>query len=764
MRSVHLITALTYLGLSGCDSLQSLSPKNTKDFLLESPRLSIHGNLPVEQITKELTQSFDQYAVENWYHDIATQGHSAVKSLKVMLLGNGRIGKTQLARRLRNEQFDEKVPSTQGIQLHTIDCTSLLDRPELSIQTWDFGGQDVYLSTHNLFIDKRAVYLLLWHPDTENTEQVTCEQILIRNKPLSYWLAYLRSLVGKDANILLCQAQCDTPDLDCQAPIPFPNPFTRLQSTPTSAKTDEGLETFLPLFKRRLDYQIQQNGDVWLPNGWIAVIDKLSDLREGGTKQIAFSEFETLCKDDKISVPLSLANYLHQSGSVFFKQGHFNNGIILDQEWALQGVYLLLDRKEALPDLKDRNGEFSASTLERLLWKDNQAKQDHSLFLDMMQQCDVCFEIDEDRYIAPDALPNKSDITNQINAIWQDAESEIELEIRYDFLHDATQRSILSNIGSNAKKGACYWRYGCCYYDSEHKVKVALECHEVPESGYTQEDIDNFRRPGLVKISITGEHAQKYLKHLTESIIESHHFGNKPEVKWVKGHISEERSDTDFKLRANSNEEPFSQIGLAAEPPKTKPSVYFSYAWGSAGEEHQDICDEIYQKIDSDPALDVHRDKNSMNQGDSIDAFERYIARADFIVLLVSHKSLYSSHCMKELAHMYHQCQRQQNEFISKVIPVILSDAKIDTLKERLTLAKHWKNEFDETNELIMQLEALSSGKESVSELEELKLIQTSCANVTAWLSDLVTERQADLQVDKTIQLLERRIKEANKT
>ena len=34
-----------------------------------------------------------------------------------MILGNGRVGKTQICRRLRGERFDEALPSTHGIQL-----------------------------------------------------------------------------------------------------------------------------------------------------------------------------------------------------------------------------------------------------------------------------------------------------------------------------------------------------------------------------------------------------------------------------------------------------------------------------------------------------------------------------------------------------------------------------------------------------------------------------------------------------------------------
>jgi len=76
-------------------------------------------------------------------------GAETENEVKVILLGNGRVGKTQLCRRFRGQPFDESVQSTHGVQIW---------RKELRIQTggqeqafqvnwWDFGGQDIYSAT-----------------------------------------------------------------------------------------------------------------------------------------------------------------------------------------------------------------------------------------------------------------------------------------------------------------------------------------------------------------------------------------------------------------------------------------------------------------------------------------------------------------------------------------------------------------------------------------------------------------------------------------
>jgi GTPase SAR1 family protein len=34
--------------------------------------------------------------------------------------------------------------------------------PDFTINIWDFGGQEIYHSTHQFFLTKRSLYLFLW--------------------------------------------------------------------------------------------------------------------------------------------------------------------------------------------------------------------------------------------------------------------------------------------------------------------------------------------------------------------------------------------------------------------------------------------------------------------------------------------------------------------------------------------------------------------------------------------------------------------------
>ena len=121
------------------------------------------------------------------FADLAAGG-GALTDVKLMFLGNGRVGKTQICRRLRGEAYDEREPSTHGVRVSSARL-SLSTRQEsaptpsmlatwlkwpkpsqapespnetATLKIWDFGGQDIYHGTHALFLKTRAAFLLAW--------------------------------------------------------------------------------------------------------------------------------------------------------------------------------------------------------------------------------------------------------------------------------------------------------------------------------------------------------------------------------------------------------------------------------------------------------------------------------------------------------------------------------------------------------------------------------------------------------------------------
>jgi internalin A len=101
-------------------------------------------------------------------------------SIKVVLLGNTKAGKSSFANLFTNAN-EEIVSSTHGIKIWRYNIKS--ENIEANINIFDFGGQDYYHSTHNLFLNTKALYCLLWHPNFSN-EKTDIDQLF----PIQYWL------------------------------------------------------------------------------------------------------------------------------------------------------------------------------------------------------------------------------------------------------------------------------------------------------------------------------------------------------------------------------------------------------------------------------------------------------------------------------------------------------------------------------------------------------------------------------------------------
>ena len=79
-------------------------------------------------------------------------GVEPVVEVKLMVLGNARVGKTQSCRRLAKLPFQRASNSTHGVAIVPAPLPAGRGRDEIALQMWDFGGQDIYHGTHALFM------------------------------------------------------------------------------------------------------------------------------------------------------------------------------------------------------------------------------------------------------------------------------------------------------------------------------------------------------------------------------------------------------------------------------------------------------------------------------------------------------------------------------------------------------------------------------------------------------------------------------------
>ncbi|MCI5129511.1 MAG: GTPase, partial [Candidatus Electrothrix sp. AUS3] len=136
------------------NQITSLPPQIAQLSKLEL--LWLHGN-PLTSPPYELAiQGMD--AIREYFAS-AEEGTRTVAEVKVILVGEGASGKTSLTRCLRDERFNQHEETTHGIRIKPWQLKT--GDQELRCNLWDFGGQEIMHATHQFFLSRRSLYVLV---------------------------------------------------------------------------------------------------------------------------------------------------------------------------------------------------------------------------------------------------------------------------------------------------------------------------------------------------------------------------------------------------------------------------------------------------------------------------------------------------------------------------------------------------------------------------------------------------------------------------
>jgi internalin A len=112
------------------------------------------------------------------------------------------------------------------------------------------------------------------------------------------------------------------------------------------------------------------------------------------------------------------------------------------------------------------------------------------LFLDMMQSCGICFvhrrgpygDGDATEYIAPDLLPERSAVQDELDAMWDAVRATESEDFDFEMLHSGLARGLICEIGREAGVAALYWRGGVCAYETTTRSHVLIEQHDMQDA------------------------------------------------------------------------------------------------------------------------------------------------------------------------------------------------------------------------------------------------------------------------------------------
>ena len=702
------LTALQSLDVTGCDQLTSLDPiavltelkrlcllgvtcaqtVRVDSLLQQWPKLSSLVTDHLHATPHELLSS-DPYEnclprLRNWWHDLQ-QGEADSHELKLFILGNGRVGKSELFRRLCGDAFHGDLPSTHGIQLGRFElCRHHDDRP-IFLNAWDFGGQDVYLGTHALFLKSRAIFVLAWHPDMETDAPYTeaVSGLEMRHRPLQYWLDYIHSLAGDEARVIVVQTQCARESDEGAPPLRDTGRLAWYRQTISCASQDDGVDSLRDLLKRAARHRLETPAPPRMPASWLAVRDRLMALRETD-RTIDRARFDALCADTHHGASSeALLHYLHQAGDVFHQPGLFGDAIVLDQQWALDGIYTLFDRIKLLPLLRGQSGLFAPELLDALAWHGRYSEQEQQLLLSMMGSCDLIFPVHQSNetsyYAMIDALPVASASADRVAMVWPADGDAVEAIADYSFLHDGVLRALLVRIGRLAGRNAVYWRHGVCLYDARTASRARIDTEQRADGS------------GLVRMRATGSEADALCAKLI-GLLEDIRIGSPPQIT---------RDDASAQPAPPRHSSQGDRDMLQPAPipplPGQKPVVYISYAWGTQDKDGRRPLQEFAVRLQRslEAEFDVRRDQEAMLPGDSLEAFMREIGRGARVLVLLSDAYVYSRNCMKELENLNARNQSDPDQLRRCTLPLIVDTSFSLGDDKRINYVDYWVAEAE---------------------------------------------------------------------
>jgi internalin A len=347
----------------------------------------------------------------------------------------------------------------------------------------------------------RAVFVIVWTPAAEASGEHVYEGMTFRNHPLPYWIDTVRHLGAASSPVLIVQSRCDRLEDDVYR-IPAPSdllaalPHWELQYSAINNRKRPTLDDAL---REAVERVRGLEGETAIGTGRYKVKQRLQQLRDADAavplehrqyRTISQQHFRQLCEEaGGISAPQHLLSYLHNAGIVFYRPGLFGDRIILDQAWALEAIYAVFNRENCYRPLRQLRGRFTREILEALAWREYSVAE-QKVFLGMMQSCGICFvhrrgtgDADEyEEYIAPDLLPERSEIQAELDAMWDEQAPVETSEFEYALLHPGMVRSVISRIGSEAGVTALYWRGGLCVYETITRSRALIE-QEGPTNG-----------------------------------------------------------------------------------------------------------------------------------------------------------------------------------------------------------------------------------------------------------------------------------------
>eukprot|EP01105_Mastigella_eilhardi_P024191 TRINITY_DN6270_c0_g1_i1.p1 TRINITY_DN6270_c0_g1~~TRINITY_DN6270_c0_g1_i1.p1 ORF type:complete len:2016 (-),score=529.84 TRINITY_DN6270_c0_g1_i1:990-6662(-) len=312
---------------------------------------------------------------------------------KLFCVGQENVGKTVLlqclAKRFKKHATNLKSISTDGIDVFrwTFQSRKVEQAHQASVAVWDFAGQGIHTSTHQIFLTDRAVYLLVW--------KVTSS---LESSRVYYWLNNITTraknpvavfIVGthidKEKEGITSKLEQKCASLDLAKNFPMLHIYYHFVSNVTK----DGLKKLRAAVKKAL---LEQMGGP-VPRSYFLLEHQIKFVQHLCPPIIRRKDWELMAKCCSIMGEEELdkaTEFLHNLGSIccFLQHAELRDFVVTVPEWLPKIMSSIVTEKHKWA----RAGILQVSALKHI-WKELPATL-HATILHLLEKFHVAFVLD----------------------------------------------------------------------------------------------------------------------------------------------------------------------------------------------------------------------------------------------------------------------------------------------------------------------------------------------------------------------------------
>ncbi|MBP6663929.1 MAG: leucine-rich repeat domain-containing protein [Chitinophagales bacterium] len=400
-------------------------------------------------------------AIIRWLEEYIANDNLPLQQAKLLILGAGGVGKTSLMHKLcnPNSSLPAQAATTVGITVVTQPVVYTIAGSEYTLYIWDFGGQDVYHPTHQFFLTKNSVYVLMEDGREKKTD-------------FYYWLQVQELLAG-DSPLFVLQnirnkSRSAIPINELKAKFGNIKEYFELDLSEVD-NTHKGFSAMVAELQTKLK-NLPHIGELW-PRKRYEIREAL--LNKKNEQYISLKQYRQLCNEHNYSETErqnDLLQQLHFLGVVlhFANEPFLQDIVITDPQWATDAVYAILDHTEKHYEKK---GHFTYNDL-CTVWHKDCYEGKFPQLLALMEKFELSFPLPDapHTYITPLLLPDDKPIYD-----W-DTTNSLQLRYTYDFM----PKGILARLivrKHELIKDHLFWKRGVVlhYLNTEAQVTEDYE-------------------------------------------------------------------------------------------------------------------------------------------------------------------------------------------------------------------------------------------------------------------------------------------------